>query len=445
MIDQLKALGIQVPDILIPKPGTDLEAWAVVACDQFTQDQVFWANVEKRVGSLPSTLRLILPEIFLERNDRAEQVQKIQKTMTRYRDNGYFAPALHSILYIERSTPHQPCRRGLMLCIDLERYEWQRESRPLIRASEGTVQERIPPRMEIRRGAALEVPHILLLIDDDERSLIEVLGQLCSSRKSLYSTSLGDGAGSVQGWALNEMQDMALLTSGFKRLADKAATRYGLDESQKQTDPFLFAVGDGNHSLATAKAVWDEYKAAHKDDKGLMDHPARWALVEVENLYDPAIEFEPIHRVLFNSSLDEVQAALQSLPGFKARSVSSPSELEKLVQENPVQGTRYGLVSGSKAVLIETNAQGVSTEAIQPLLDSFVQSKPTRNIDYLHGAEESIRVASTPNTVGILLPPIGKSDLFSTVARFGPLPRKSFSMGEAIEKRFYLECRSLFR
>ena len=456
---RLEALGTGIPELLLPAEGIDLEAWAVVACDQFTQDRSYWKQVEDRVGSAPSTLRMILPEVFLEDGDRAERITKISASMRAYLDGGVFAPPARGIVYIERSTPQQALRRGLVLTIDLERYRWEPSERPLIRATEGTVRERIPPRMEIRRGAPLESPHVLLLVDDDERRLIEGLGERAKARKPRYSTKLMTGAGEIRAWLMDTDADFNFIADELERLAHKAALRYSDAKAKTvpagaatgaagvggtREDPFLYAVGDGNHSLATAKAVWDEYKHAHRADKDIMDHPARWALVEVENIYDDGICFEPIHRVVFGTSTDELLTALSVMKDFKATKVGNAEKLESLVAEPSAAGTRYGLSCGAENVLIETTVTGLSTDALQPILDTFLAASPKRSIDYLHGADETIRIGKTPGAVGILLPPIGKSDLFSTVARKGPLPRKSFSMGEAIEKRFYLECRALF-
>jgi hypothetical protein len=444
--ERLAALGTAIPDILLPSGGIDLGAWAVVACDQFTQDRAYWKRVEDRVASSPSMLRMILPEVFLEDGDRSVRLAAIRNAMASYRTEGVFAEPVHGAMYIERATPHHGRRRGLVLAIDLERYEWAPTSRPLIRATEGTVRERIPPRMEIRRGAPIESPHVLLLIDDDERSLIEGLGDRARSRTPAYDTPLMLGAGSIRGWVLDREEDWSYLADGLERLARRAADRYLGDNEPISGDPFLYAVGDGNHSLATAKAVWEEYKAAHATDASIMDHPSRWALVEVENLYDEGIEFEPIHRVVFSTTPAELASALAGLPGFSATKVSDTATLARLVGEEGIGHTRYGLVARDACILIETGAMGLATEPLQPILDAFVAADHSRSIDYLHGADETIRVALTSSSnAGILLPPVGKSDLFSTVARSGPLPRKSFSMGEAIEKRFYLECRSLFR
>jgi hypothetical protein len=338
----------------------------------------------------------------------------------------------------------------LVLAIDLERYDW-RDSRTLIRSTEGTVPERLPPRMAIRRAAPLETPHILLLIDDEADYLIPALGERAKQGKPLYQTPLMLGAGAVSGWALDKEADWQALAEGLGELARRSTSRYGSPGCPAGEDPFLFAVGDGNHSLATAKAVWDEYKAAHPE--GLEQHPARYALVEVENLYDPGIAFEPIHRAIFGLSLEEVLSALAALPGFSRRGIGNAEELARLTA-SPAPGNRYGLIGEGRQVLVETAATGIATEALQPLLDRLLDGQSGGAIDYIHGKDELFRIAGgaargaasgEKPAVGILLPPVKKPGLFQTVAGSGPLPRKSFSMGEAEEKRFYLECRRLFR
>lgn len=440
--ERLRALGTSVPEVLLPAPGRDLEAWAVVACDQFTQDRDYWKRVAERAGSDPSTLRLILPEVYLKDGDRAERIAAIRSSMASYLRDGVFSAPARGLVYIERKTPRHPLRRGLVLAVDLERYDWAPESRTLIRSTEGTVRERIPPRMEIRRGAPLETPHALLLVDDDGRTLIEALGERAKRRRPLYSTPLMLGAGSISGWLVDAEEDLAFFAGELERLAEKARVRYG--EPSAGDDAFLFAAGDGNHSLATAKGVWDEYKAAHAADPRVLEHPSRWALAEAENIYDEGIEFEPIHRVLFGASVEEILGAMSAMPGFTSRRVSGAAELERLAADRQAPRMRFGVFSRTEAVLAETSAGGISANLLQPLLDDFVKARGGRSIDYLHGSEETLRVGSGPDAAGILLPPIGKADLFSTVARSGPLARKSFSMGEAIEKRFYLECRRLF-
>jgi hypothetical protein len=448
---RLAALGTAIPEILLPKPEIDLQKWAVIACDQFTQDRDFWMRVKETSSGAPSALNLILPEIYLEDADQEERTRRIRETMGSYLAEDVFAPAFTGCVYIERTTPFRPCRRGLVLAIDLDAYDWKADARSLVRATEGTVPERLPPRVKIRRGAALETPHILILIDDQEDALLPALGSRAKRAAPLYRTPLMMGGGSVSGWALDKEDDWVALADGLEALVRLSLTRYGISE------PFLYAMGDGNHSLATAKAVWDEYKAAHSGDPGMASHPARWALAEVENLYDPGIAFEPIHRLLFGISAEKTLDILSALPGFSSRPVSSREELNGLVGDPNAPRSRLGLISGTGRFLVETSAPPVITESLQPLLDAFIQSRTDGmgavSIDYIHGEDELFRLvagstsAGSPKAVlatGILLPPVKKSGLFETVARSGPLPRKSFSLGEGIEKRYYLECRKLF-
>lgn len=447
---QLARRGLNIAEILLPRQGIDLEKWALIACDQFTQDRDFWARVKETADGAPSALNFILPEIYLEDADREEHTRRIRGTMEAYLAGNVFAPAFTGCVYIERTTPFHPRRRGLVLAIDLDAYDWKAGARSLVRATEGTVPERLSPRVEIRRGAVLETPHILILIDDREDALLPALGSRVKQAAPLYQTPLMMGGGSVSGWALDREDDWAALADGLEALARLSRIRYGISE------PFLYAMGDGNHSLAAAKAVWDEYKAAHSGDPDLASHPARWALVEVENLYDPGIAFEPIHRLLFGASIEETLDLLSALPGFSSRPVSSREELISLVEDPDAPRSRLGLISGTRRFLAETSAPPVITERLQPLLDAFIQSrtdgqgKGAVSIDYIHGQDELFRMAAraasaeTALTTGLLLPPVKKSGLFETVARSGPLPRKSFSLGEGIEKRYYLECRKLF-
>jgi uncharacterized protein (DUF1015 family) len=440
---RLALSGIAIPEILFPKAGTDLEKWAVIACDQFTQDHAYWETVKNLVDAVPSTLNLILPEIFLADppdEGTTARVAAIHDTMTAYLTQGLLVPCKRSVVYIERKTPLHEQRRGLVLCVDLEQYDWEPEARPLIRSTEGTVKERLPPRMAVRRNAALETSHILLLIDDDDDTLLSALGKRAKQAKPFYTTELSMDSGAVSGWLLRREADWTYLAEALEALAARSNKRYG----SASDAPFLFAVGDGNHSLASAKAIWLEYKAVHSNEEDLATHPARYALVEIENLYDVGIVFEPIHRVIFGASLIDVNAILSALPTFSSRAVASREELSALVGDAACERNRLGLVSGDSYLLVESERQGVATDALQPLLDAFIASSAAYSIDYIHG-EDSLFQTSQEGAVGLLLPPIDKRDLFKTVARRGPLPRKSFSMGAAKEKRFYLECRKLFQ
>ncbi|MDR1326483.1 MAG: DUF1015 domain-containing protein [Treponema sp.] len=439
---RLATSGIVIPELLLPKAGTDLQKWAVIACDQCTQDYAYWEAVKKLVGASPSTLNLILPEIFLAEPQGAgttTRIAAIHDTMAAYLSQGLLVPCERGAVYIERKTPFHEQRHGLMLCIDLELYDWKPEARSLIRSTEGTVEERLPPRMAVRRNAVLETSHILLLIDDEDDALLTTLGECAKQAEPLYTTELSMHSGAVSGWLLNQEADWAYLAEALERLAARSGNRYG----GASDAPFLFAVGDGNHSLASAKAIWLEYKAAHSGEKDLAKHPARYALVEIENLYDAGITFEPIHRVIFGASLANVSAALAALPAFSSRAVASREELVVLVGDAACERNRLGLVSGGSYLLVESEHQGLAIDTLQPLLDAFIASNAAYSIDYIHG-EDNLFQISQGGAVGLFLPPIDKRSLFKTVAKRGILPRKSFSMGEAKEKRFYLECRKLF-
>jgi hypothetical protein len=332
------------------------------------------------------------------------------------------------------------------MAVDLDRYDWKPGATPLVRATEGTVPERLPPRMDVRRAAPLEIPHILLLIDDEADTVLPELGRRAKARPALYQTELRAGAGAATGWLLDDGGDWDFFAGALEKLAARSLTRYSTGEgASPASEPFLFAIGDGNHSLAAAKGVWEEYKEAHRGEAGLESHPARWALVELENLYDPGIAFEPIHRLILGAAPGEVETLLSALPGFKwdVRPISGPEELSALVGDENAEQNRIGVISGGRCRLAGTSAPGLVIDALEPLLEGRFGDRPG-SVDYIHGREELFRLAAQPSVTGLLLPPVKKSGLFRTIARRGPLPRKSFSMGEAEEKRYYLECRRLF-
>jgi hypothetical protein len=441
--EKFNLLGLEVPSVLLPKvQPAEFSKWPVIACDQFTQDREYWEKVKTAVSGAPSTLNLIFPEVFLSDAYAAQRITDIHSTMNNYLQSGVFAEGRQGFIYIERDTPYQKKRRGLVAAIDLEQYEWQPDARPLIRCTEGTVADRLPPRMDIRRGAPLELPHVLLLIDDDTDSLLPAIGDRVKNIDPVYNTPLMMDSGHVTGWFLDSEENghsssvMNFIADKLDELYRRSANRYGCGNG----NPFLFAVGDGNHSLAAAKGIWSEYKKAGNID---MHHPCRYALVEIENIYDPAIQFEPIHRLVFETSHDDMISLLSQLPDFSCRLIGSVQELSGAVSgKEQFAGNCFGLISGGKYSLIKTSAAGIATACLQPLLDNFAAGNPNL-IDYIHDEDELFRLAALDRTAGILLPSVQKSGLFETVARLGPLPRKSFSMGHSCEKRFYLECRSL--
>ena len=428
-------MGVKIPEILLPK-NLDVTSWSVVACDQYTQDRKYWADVENLTQNKVSTLNLILPEVYLNDSDKAERIKKIQGTMASYLENGVFDSAKKSFVYIERKTAYNRTRKGLVCAIDLETYEWKPFSKALIRATEATIVDRIPPRMQIRKGAALELPHIMLLVNDPEHILVEGTGNLVSKKNCLYSGNLMKNSGSIKGWDVSSDSEIEYVRSSLQKLFEK--------NTQPDGSTFLFAVGDGNHSLATAKAVWDEYKNEHPEL--LENSPIRYALVEIVNIFDSGLTFEPIHRVLFNAEPKKLIDFVKNALDGTEQNLSSKEELEKSVKNSK---SDFGFVftqnEKPQFVLLKTNVQGLAVSSFQPVLDDFIKNESKNvQIDYIHGEQEIFRLAQKSSAVGILLPPVEKNSFFDTINQKGPLPRKSFSMGEADEKRFYLECRKLF-
>ncbi len=451
---KLEDFGLSVPEILLPK-NIDVSSWSVIACDQYTQDLDYWKKAESCAAGKPSTLNLILPEVYLNSPDKPERIEKIRKTMKSYIAEGagsqdsVFTTPRKSMVYIERKTAFGRIRRGLIAQIDLETYEWKPFSKANIRATEATIVERIPPRMEIRRGAPLELPHIMLLVDDKDDLLVGGTGTAVKGKTPLYDGELMCKGGSITGWAVESSDEIEHVTEAVSKIAEKNRAADG--------STFLFAVGDGNHSLATAKAVWDEYKekliAEGADEASLRDCPVRYALVEIVNIYDTGLTFEPIHRVIFDCNAEGLIKHLAEKLGGTVSEVAGASELETAVKASWADfgfAYRKGGSGAQKYVLLKTGITELAVARLQPEIDEFLKSADTTGakkpeIDYIHGSDEVLKLGERDNAVGILLPPIAKDSFFETINGRGPLPRKSFSMGEADEKRFYLECRRLFK
>lgn len=400
MMDKLSAIGVKIPDILLPQ-NCDAAKWACIACDQYTSQPEVWLEAENIVCDAPSTLRIVLPEVWLDQAD--ERIPAIHAAMRDYLAH-VLTRSIHGFILTARTT-QSGCRKGLMLAVDLEQYDYSRGSKSRVRATEGTIVSRIPPRQKVRRGAPLESPHIMLLLDDKNRTVIEPLFDALSGTAPEYDAQLHQNMGRLTGWAVTENE---LLTQVTDALCALDAAR---------GDAPLFAVGDGNHSLATAKACWEEIRATLTEEEAA-DHPARFALVEVVNLYDEALTFEPIHRVLVN--VDAAQLL---------------TRMEKAQTD-----------ANAPAVLItaagETALHGLPVHVLQPLLDDYLNAHPETEIDYVHGDEAARELGAKPGCCSILLTTLDKLALFPAVAQ-GPLPRKAFSMGEANEKRCYYECRAL--
>lgn len=412
------ALGFGPGEILLPQ-NCPLETWSVVACDQYTSQPEYWHRVEDRVGNAPSSLRLILPESRLGREDVEEQIQAVHEAMDAYLARGQFRDLGECMIYVERRLQNGKVRRGLVGKADLERYDFHPGSDSLIRATEGTVLERIPPRVRVRQGAALELPHVMLLVDDPQGTVIRALAEQTDRMELLYDFDLMEEGGHLRGWRLSGEQ-LTQVAAALTALADPAAFQERYDALDRSV--LLFAVGDGNHSLATAKACYEQ-------DKG--NPLARYALAELVDLHDEALEFEPIHRLLFDVEPQEVLNALKAAcPG---------------ACEGQGEGHRIGYVhaGGEGSVTVPRPECQLAVGTLQRFLDGYLEAHPKARVDYIHGEDVVRALAAQPGTLGFLLPGMDKGELFPTVIFDGVLPRKTFSMGEARDKRFYLEARRI--
>lgn len=400
-------------DILLPKQ-VDFKKWSVVACDQYTSEPLYWERVEKTVGDAMSTLRLTLPEIYLEAADADARIEAIHKAMDEYLPK--MVEYKNTFIYVERTIAGGKVRRGLVGAIDLECYDYDKGTTPKVRATEGTVIERIPPRLRVREGARLELPHVMLLADDREKTIIEP----CMEEKGeiLYDFDLMENGGHITGYRVNEENNARILQSIEGLRADFL-------KRHPDKEPLLLAVGDGNHSLATAKAFYENLKK-EIGIEAAKAHPARYALAEIVNLHDEALVFEPIHRVVFDT---EPEKLLSEFADFCEKEGSS---------DFPPQSFRYFHENGEGELCIEKPLSPLAVGTLQRFLDT----KKVK-IDYIHGASVTEALGKKKGNLGILLPCMDKNLLFETVLADGALPRKTFSMGEANEKRFYLESRRI--
>jgi hypothetical protein len=432
------SIGIQIPDILLPKKGIDLTQWAVIACDQFTSEPDYWQAVEQNTNGVPSTYHMILPEVFLGQPEEMARTQSTRQTMSKYMEQDLFN-SREGMILVERQAGGK-IRHGLMLALDLERYDFNKGSQTLIRATEGTILDRLPPRIKIRKDALLELPHILVLIDDPQRTVIEPLVKACSNLPLAYDFELMLGSGHLTGYFVSDAGLEKELVSALENLADprRFSAKYNVNP---EMGVLLFAMGDGNHSLATAKAIWEQIKG----EVG-MDHPARYALVEMENVHDEGLDFEPIHRVLFGVQGD-LSTALRGAFGssFTLEPCPSAQAMVEAVDHQSGPAQVVGVISDKGLALLKMNqpSSNLPVGTLQAFLDSWTRSGKGGKIDYVHGEDVVLRLGSQPGNLGFYLPGMNKGDLFKTVILDGALPRKTFSMGEAKAKRFYMECRKI--
>lgn len=457
-------------DILLPDKEVDMSRWSVIACDQFTSEPKYWEDVERIVGDAPSTLRLTLPEVYLESDEETVRLKDIRDSMEDYVARELLTVYPGAMIYIERTDSAGKVRAGIIGAIDLEMYDYHKDSASPVRATEGTIEERIPPRLRVRRNAPIELPHIMLLIDDIKKTVIEELGDKVSAMEPLYNFDLMKGGGHLKGWLLNPPMQKKVLHA-LDTLAQAQSTDSDISsapdirkvseaDSVTEGNPLLFAVGDGNHSLATAKEYYEQFKAAHpKED--LSSHPARFALAEIVNLHSPALEFEAIHRIVTNVNTDDLFTRMTKFLGL-VRDNTKEAEYRQLLgrQREDSGATLVGgedeafsqqsmiivLKGQEEKVIITKPTSRLTVGSLQNFLDMYIEEhsdKEDIKMDYIHGRDNLKALTWQPGSIGFILPDMAKEELFPSVKADGALPRKTFSMGHAEDKRYYTECRKI--
>lgn len=410
-------------DVLLPK-DCDMTRWSVVACDQFSSQPEYWDALDAFVGTAPSTLRLMLPEAYLETRDQFAEAGRINDTMRRYLDGGVFEEYPESYVYVERTLGDGKVRRGLVGMLDLDAYDYSKNSASPIRATEGTVEDRLPPRVRVRRGAPLEMPHIMVFIDDAENAVLDPLTEKKDALPKLYDFDLCCSGGHIRGWRVAGA-DADALAAAIDGLgdADKLRAKYG-DKA-----PAIFAMGDGNHSLATAKKCWEELRPTLTEAER-ETHPARFGMVELVNIHDDAIAFEPIHKVIFDTKPERFIEAAEAFWRKQSREADTFHELR--------------LVAGAaeRTVKVAGLTIGELIGRAEELCQSYMAENGGR-IDYIHNDDTALGMGRRPGCAAILLPRMEKSELFPSIISSGAFPKKSFSIGHAEDKRYYLECRKI--
>ena len=418
-------------DILLPGAATPLDPWACIAVDQFTSQPEYWQKAEELAKGKPSTLHIVLPEAYLGTPQEESRLAAIRAAMQDYRDN-LLTRCVHGYVYVERTQMDGTIRQGLVGAVDLEQYSFKKGSKPAIRPSESTVVARIPPRLKIRRGAQLETPHVMMLADDEACTLIEPIAAHKAELPLLYDGALMLNGGHIAGWAVEDPALLAQIDSALNALGSQEAfdARY---PQAKGGAPLTLAVGDGNHSLASAKACWEELKKTLTPEQQLT-HPARWCLAEVCNVHSPAIEIEPIHRVLFNVDCGAVLLALIAWSDSHAAGICfGDAKQQSFTLAGPHVANVLSFGDPTEPLTVGT---------IDDFISDYIERHPEAKVDYVHD-EPAVRALCKQGAVAFLMPPFAKSDLFRGVVMGGVLPRKTFSMGHAEEKRYYIECRKI--
>ena len=413
-------IGIRPAQILLPAAGVKPETWACIACDQYTSEPEYWEKAFAVAGDAPSAIRLILPEYNLKNSESL--IPQIHSTMADYLAQGLLTPAVNPGFILCERTIASGTRLGLVCAVDLEQYSFEKGSLPLIRPTEQTITDRLPPRLKIRRGAPVELTHIMILIDDPDRTVLEPLQAKEKDLRKVYDFDLTMNGGHLAGWAVDSAEKLAQVDRSLNALMDT-----------KGEHPLLLAVGDGNHSLATAKAYWNEIREGLSEAER-ENHPARFALCEIVNIHDEALLFEPIYRILTGTTRSAVMADWKAYAEAKGMSLAADGS-----------DHRFTVVSadGEETVAVLNPEGAIPCETIQKFLDAFLAKHPEAGIDFIHGEGSLRALAAKPETVGFLLPDIDKHSFFRDVEKLGVLPRKTFSMGEADEKRFYMEAKKI--
>ena len=409
-------------NILIPK-NTDMTKWSVVACDQYTSEPKYWEEVSEIVKDNPSTLNLTLPEVYLEDENVSERIKNINTNMEQLLNQDFFEEYNNSMIYLRRTQNDGKVREGLIGIVDLEEYSYEIGSKTLIRATEKTVIERIPPRVKVRENALLELPHIMILIDDEKKDIIESLINKVSEEDIVYDFDLMQKGGHIQGYKLTN-ETIEEINKKLELLTDKEyfEKKYNV----KDMGILLFAMGDGNHSLATAKACYEKLKETLSEEEYL-NHPARYALVELVNLHSEALEFEAINRVVFNVDVDNLI-----------------SKLKEYYEISDTEGQEFEIVTKNmnEKWYIKNPKSNIAVGSVQIFLDEYLKQNDGK-VDYIHGDDVTKELSNNKNNVGFIFKPMKKEELFKTVILDGALPRKTFSMGHSYDKRYYLEARKI--
>ncbi len=421
----MENLYLNFANILIPKKEVDYSLYSVVACDQYTSEPEYWERVEKNVSDKPSAYNIIFPEVYLEREGFENKINSINEKMEEYFSLGVYDELKNSLIYVERTLKNGKVRKGIVGAVDLEMYDYQKGVKNYIRATEGTVLERIPPRVKIRQNALLETPHIMLLVDDEDKKVIEPLAQKTDDFELLYDFDLMENSGHIKGYKISDEQAKNICFI----LNDMSTEEYFNNKySVEGQTPMLFAVGDGNHSLATAKACYENLKKTLPATEAL-NHPARYALIELVNLHDSSLEFEAIHRVVFGVN-----------PAHLLDELNKRFDIKEGVTDG--QTITYITENETKTITITNPNMVLAVGTLQSFLDEYMKTYGGKT-DYIHGEDVVKKLSSKPDNIGFILPCMDKNDLFKTVILDGALPRKTFSMGEACDKRFYLEARKI--